>query len=103
MFSPTVIEPNRAPDWKAIPIRWRKSASSRSGAPEKTDLSLESDVVRVGLIKGRLHCQIAEGLEFAADIRPSFDTSVMLSVALAAGIYNPALIASWPTHGIAVE
>ena len=37
--------------------------SSRSGAPDKTKLDLERDIVRVGLVKGRLHCQIGEGID----------------------------------------
>jgi hypothetical protein len=66
--------------------------SSRSGAPDKTKLDLERDIVRVGLVKGRMHCQIAEGLDFAEDIRPSFDTGVMLSIALAAALYGRELL-----------
>jgi len=62
--------------------------SSRSGAPDKTKLDLERDIVRVGLVKGRLHCQIGEGIDFAEDVRPSFDTGVMLSIALAAALYG---------------
>lgn len=60
--------------------------SSRSGAPDKTNLAAKEDIVRVGLVKGRMHCDIAEGLDFAADVRPSFDTGVMLAMALAAAL-----------------
>ncbi|MEO1399838.1 MAG: hypothetical protein AAFV72_01130 [Cyanobacteria bacterium J06635_1] len=76
--------------FRQIPDTWL--VSSRSGA-NKTNLSLESDVVRVGLNGGRLHLQLPEGVDPATtDVKPSYDLYVMIGLALGAALFAPPLI-----------
>nr|MCU0534549.1 non-ribosomal peptide synthase [Hydrococcus sp. Prado102] len=64
---------------------------SRSGA-NKTDLNLEQDIIRLGL-KDRLCLQISRDIDSQRiDIKPSYDTYVMVAIALGAALYAPALI-----------
>jgi len=75
--------------FKQIPDLWL--VSSRSGS-NKTDLTLERDIVRIGL-KGKLFLQLPQGIESKiADIKPSYDVYVMLAIALSAALYTPELI-----------
>jgi hypothetical protein len=75
--------------YKQIPDIWL--VSSRSGA-NKTDLHLERDVIRTGL-KNQLCLQIPEGIDpQEVDIKPSYDTYVLVAIALAAALYAPELI-----------
>jgi hypothetical protein len=71
-----------------VPDLW--IISSRSGA-NKTGLGVK-DVVRVGLSRGRLTMQSAEGTELAKGVRPSYDLYVMFALALGAALYFPSLI-----------
>jgi hypothetical protein len=75
--------------YKQIPDIWL--VSSKSGA-KKTDLNLQSDILRMGL-QDRLLLQLPEGIDPAiGDIKPSYDTYVMVSIALAAALYAPELV-----------
>ena len=75
--------------YKQIPDIWL--VCSRSGA-NKTDLSLESDILRLGL-NNSLQLQLPEGIDpKQVDIKPSYDTYVMMAIALAAALYAPQLI-----------
>lgn len=75
--------------YKQIPDIWL--VSSRSGA-NKTNLDLERDLLRIGL-KDKLHLQIPTGIDpSVVDIKPSYDTYVMVAIALAAALYAPELI-----------
>ncbi|OKH19895.1 non-ribosomal peptide synthase [Hydrococcus rivularis NIES-593] len=75
--------------FKQLPDLWL--VSSRSGS-KKTDLNLETDVLRIGL-QDRLLLQVPKGIDPAAgDIKPSYDIYVMVSMALAAALYAPNLI-----------
>ncbi|MBF2019677.1 MAG: non-ribosomal peptide synthase [Hydrococcus sp. C42_A2020_068] len=75
--------------FKQLPDLWL--VSSRSGS-KKTDLNLETDVLRIGL-QDRLLLQVPKGIDPAAgDIKPSYDIYVMVSMALAAALYAPDLI-----------
>ncbi|OKH28884.1 hypothetical protein [Chroogloeocystis siderophila] len=74
--------------YKQIPDIWL--VSSRSGA-NKTNLNLETDVIRVGL-KEKLYLQLPQGVTPETDIKPSYDIYVMLAIALAAALYVPQLI-----------
>jgi hypothetical protein len=75
--------------YNQIPDIWL--VSSRSGS-NKTDLSLETDILRIGLNK-KLFLQSPQGLDpTEADIKPSYDIYVMLAMALAAALYAPELI-----------
>lgn len=75
--------------YKQIPDIWL--VSSRSGA-NKTNLSLENDILRIGL-KNQLYLQLPEGIgSEIADIKPSYDTYVMVAMALSAALYAPELI-----------
>ncbi len=66
--------------------------TSRSGC-DKTNLNPDSDIVRIGLVKGKLHLEIPRGVDLGRkDIRPSFDTYVILSQALSSALYAPYLI-----------
>ncbi len=75
--------------FKQIPDIWL--VSSRSGS-NKTSLSLDHDVTRIGLKKG-LFLQIPQGVNpESMDIKPSYDIYVMLAIALSAALYIPELI-----------
>lgn len=75
--------------YKQIPDIWL--VCSRSGA-NKTDLSLERDILRLGL-KNNLQLQLPAGIDpKQVDIKPSYDTYVMLAIALSAALYAPQLI-----------
>ncbi|AFZ23501.1 hypothetical protein Cylst_1199 [Cylindrospermum stagnale PCC 7417] len=75
--------------FKQIPDIWL--VSSRSGS-NKTDLYLESDVIRIGL-QDKLYLQLPAGVQpQMADIKPSYDIYVMLAISLAAALYTPELI-----------
>ncbi|MGA7937967.1 MAG: hypothetical protein WCA35_30745 [Kovacikia sp.] len=75
--------------YKQIPDIWL--VCSRSGA-NKTNLNLERDVLRLGLTH-HLCLQMPDGIDSAAaDIQPSYDTYVMVAIALAAAFYAPELI-----------
>lgn len=75
--------------FKQIPDIW--IVSSRSGS-NKTDLHLETDVLRLGL-KDKLFLQLPQGIDVAVgDIKPSYDLYVMMAMALAAALYAPNLI-----------
>jgi hypothetical protein len=82
--------------FQQIPDLWL--VSSRSGA-NKTDLNLENDILRVGL-QDRLLLQLPlklsrglAGTAVAREIKPSYDTYVMVAVALAAALFTPDLLA----------
>jgi hypothetical protein len=48
-----------------------------------------SDIVRIGLVKGKLFLQTPVGIDLnERDIRPSFDTYVILAQALSAALYT---------------
>ncbi|PPS43908.1 hypothetical protein [Chroococcidiopsis sp. TS-821] len=75
--------------YQQVPDIWL--LTSRSGS-KKTDLSLERDILRVGL-KDKLYLQLPEGVDPAvADIKPSYDIYVMVAIALATALYAPKLI-----------
>jgi hypothetical protein len=77
--------------FKQIPDIWL--VSSRSGA-NKTDLSIDTDILRIGL-QDKLHLQLPLGSNAQkADIKPSYDIYVMLAISLAAALYTPELIAN---------
>ncbi len=66
--------------------------TSRSGC-DKTSLDPKTDIVRVGLIKGKLYLEVPSGINLSRrDVRPSFDTYVILAQALSASLYTPELI-----------
>jgi hypothetical protein len=80
---------NNQTHYKQIPDIWL--VSSKSGA-KKTDLNLNSDVLRMGL-QDRLLLQLPQGIDPAVgDIKPSYDTYVMVAIALAAALYAPELV-----------
>lgn len=76
--------------YQQIPDIW--IVTSRSGS-EKTNLDPSRDIVRIGLIKGKLFLQIPRGIDLSRrDIRPSFDTYVILAQAMSSALYTPDLI-----------
>lgn len=76
--------------YQQVPDIW--IVTSRSGC-DKTNLNPDSDIVRIGLVKGKLHLEIPRGVDLGRkDIRPSFDTYVILSQALSSALYAPSLI-----------
>jgi hypothetical protein len=102
-FSPREVRQNEAERWyiktaaededsyrfQQIPDIWL--VSSRSGS-NKTNLTLDRDITRIGLKKG-LVFQIPEGVDpQRMDIKPSYDIYVMLAIALSAALYIPELI-----------
>jgi hypothetical protein len=75
--------------YQQIPDLWL--VSSRSGS-NKTNLDLETDVVRVGLTD-KLLLQIPQGIDLTkTDFKPSYDIYVMLAIALSTALYTPELI-----------
>lgn len=75
--------------FKQLPDIWL--VSSRSGA-NKTNLNLETDLLRLGL-QDRLLLQLPKGINTAVgDVKPSYDIYVMVAIALAAALYAPELI-----------
>ncbi len=75
--------------YKQVPDIWL--VCSRSGA-NKTALNLEYDIVRMGL-KNQLCLQLPSGINSKeVDIKPSYDTYVMVAIALATALYTPELI-----------
>lgn len=75
--------------FKQLPDIWL--VSSRSGS-NKTNLAIETDVLRIGL-QDRLLLQLPKGINSAVgDIKPSYDLYVMVGIALAAALYVPELI-----------
>lgn len=75
--------------YKQIPDIWL--VCSRSGS-NKTDLNLEHDILRMGL-KNQLCLQLPTGKYLTkVDIKPSYDTYVMVAIALAAALYTPDII-----------
>ncbi|MGQ0793733.1 MAG: hypothetical protein ACT4NX_06525 [Deltaproteobacteria bacterium] len=76
--------------YQQLPDIWM--VTSRSGC-DKTSLDPEKDVVRIGLVKGKLYLQTPRGMDLQRrDIRPSFDTYVILAQALSAALYTPEVI-----------
>lgn len=76
--------------FQQVPDIW--IVTSRSGC-DKTNLNPKSDIVRIGLVKGKLYLQTPKGVDLERrDIRPSFDTYVILSLALASALYAPRLV-----------
>lgn len=76
--------------YQQVPDIW--IVTSRSGS-NKTNLDPNTDVVRIGLIKGKLNLETPRGVDLhRRDIRPSFDTYVILAQAIAAALYMPELI-----------
>ena len=77
--------------YKQIPDIWL--VSSRSGS-NKTNLNLETDIVRIGLTN-KLLLQLPQGIDTAkTDIKPSYDIYVMLAIALSTALYTPELISN---------
>lgn len=76
--------------FQQVPDIWL--LTSRSGC-DKTNLDPNADVVRIGLIKGKLYLQTPHGVSLQRrDIRPSFDTYVILAQALATALYLPEMV-----------
>lgn len=76
--------------YKQVPDIWL--VCSRSGA-NKTNLNIDCDVLRLGL-NGSLQLQMPSGADSdgAMGIKPSYDTYVIVAIALAAALYTPELI-----------
>ena len=76
--------------YQQVPDIW--IVTSRSGC-DKTNLNPDSDIVRIGLVKGKLHLEIPRGVDLERkDIRPSFDTYVIRPQALSSALDAPSLI-----------
>ncbi len=76
--------------FRQVPHLW--TVTSRSGC-DKTNLDPMSDIVRMGIVNGQLHLQIPRGMDLSRrDIRPSFDTFVILAQAFSFAIYMPELV-----------
>jgi len=76
--------------FQQVPDIW--IVTSRSGC-DKTNLNPKTDIVRIGLIKGKLYLEIPIGIDLnRRDIRPSFDTYVILAQAISTSLYTPEII-----------
>jgi hypothetical protein len=77
--------------FKQIPDIWILSARSGSN---KTNLSLENDILRIGLTD-KLMLELPLGVDpQLADIKPSYDVYVMLAIAMSSALYAPNLISN---------
>lgn len=77
--------------FKQVPDIWILSARSGSN---KTNLSLENDILRIGLTD-RLLLELPAGVDpQVADIKPSYDVYVMLAIAMSSALYAPNLISN---------
>ena len=73
--------------FQEVPDIW--VAISRSGC-DKSNLNASADIVKIGLIKGKLQLKMPSGANLSKkDIRPSFDSYVILAQALAVALYMP--------------
>ncbi len=76
--------------FRQVPDLW--TVTSRSGC-DKTNLDPMTDIVRIGIIKGQLHLEIPCGMDLSRrDIRPSFDTFVILAQAFSFALYMPEVV-----------
>ncbi len=76
--------------FRQIPDLW--TVTSRSGC-DKTNLDPMTDIVRIGIIKGQLYLQTPRGMDLSRrDIRPSFDTFVILAQAFSFALYMPEVV-----------
>lgn len=57
----------------------------RSGA-DKTNFNINSDLLKLGLVNGKMWMQFPKGLKIDRDYKPSFDTKVILAHAVGNGI-----------------
>ena len=74
-----------------VPDIW--IVSSGSGADKSNLNIMAGDVVRVGLVCGDIHFQTLDGVDLTRmQIRPSFDTYVMLAQAMGAALFVPDLM-----------
>lgn len=55
--------------------------SQRSGS-DKTNFSAGNDLIKLGLVKGKMTLETPKGLILTSDFKPSFDTKVMLAHAV---------------------
>ena len=60
--------------------------TTRSGC-EKTNINPSEDLIRLGLVKGRMIISVPEGVDLSSGYRPSFDSKLILSMAVANAIY----------------
>lgn len=60
--------------------------TSRSGS-DKTKLNPEKDIVKIGLVDGKMIMETAKGVSVGPDYKPSFDTRVILAHAVANAIF----------------
>lgn len=72
----------------SIPEVW--TIITRSGC-EKTDIDPYKDLIKVGLIKGQMIIEVPPSISLSSDYRPSFDTRLILSHAVAHAIYGSIL------------
>ena len=60
--------------------------TTRSGC-EKTDINPNKDLIKLGLVKGKMIISVPEGVDLNSGYRPSFDSRLILSMAVANAIY----------------
>ena len=83
-------EINGIEKFQQVPDIW--IVTSRSGC-DKTNLNPSTDIVRIGLVKSKLYLEVPSGIDLSRrDIRPSFDTYVILAQAISTSLYTPELI-----------
>jgi hypothetical protein len=70
---------NRKKNVLKVPDIWVMTI--RSGA-DKTHFNRNTDLIKIGLINGKMMLQLPEGLKISKDYKPSFDTKVILAHAV---------------------
>jgi len=79
-----LVNINGEKSYIAVPDVW--VITTRSGC-EKTDIDPNSDLVKIGLVNGKMVMQTPPGVNLTEGYRPSFDTKLILSQAAANAIY----------------
>jgi|TARA_B100001971_G_C18252860_1_gene579679 hypothetical protein len=76
--------------------------TSRSGS-DKTKLNPKKDIVKMGLVSGKMIMETPKGVEVGPDYKPSFDTKVILSHAVSNALFASILKHQDPESKVAKE
>ncbi|MEK9185931.1 MAG: hypothetical protein AAB863_04110 [Patescibacteria group bacterium] len=71
-----------------IPETWVMTQKSGS---KKTDMNPNKDIVKIGLVNGKMLMQVPKGLKITPDYKPSFDTKAILAHAVGNAIIGSLL------------
>ncbi len=95
-----VIELNGKKFCMKVPPIWVLSQKSGS---DKTNVHPETDILKLGLVDGKMYLQMPRGMKLTKDYRPSFDTKVILAHAVGNAISASILEHVKPASGYAKQ